>query len=171
MRRLLTKWGLNEMSWRGDRGEYWFLAQAVLIVAFVLLPAYRPPGLNLPSAIAEYALWGVAGAIALVALILIGKGLLDLGGNLTPLPYPTENGELVQTGIYGIVRHPLYGGLILGAIAWSLVQLSLSHLLGVALLFAFLDAKSRREEVWLSEKYPEYFDYRQRVKKLIPLIY
>ncbi|BEI40751.1 hypothetical protein PHIN9_06820 [Polynucleobacter sp. HIN9] len=40
----------------------------------------------------------------------------------------------------------------------------------VALLI-FFDLKSRKEEEWLLEKFPNYQDYRQRTKKLIPLIY
>ncbi|NER03929.1 MAG: isoprenylcysteine carboxylmethyltransferase family protein, partial [Okeania sp. SIO3C4] len=38
-------------------------------------------------------------------------------------------------------------------------------------ILVFRDLKERREETWLSEKYPEYSDYQQRVKKLIPRIY
>lgn len=169
--KLLTNWGFNAKSWQGDRGEYWFLAQVAIGLGFVLLPVYRPDWLNVDSAIAGYTIAGIGGAIAIAAFILIGKGLLDLGRNLTPLPYPKDDGALVQTGVYGVVRHPLYGGLILAAIAWALAQLSLSHLAAVVILFAVLDAKANREEIWLTEKYPEYCDYRQRVKKLIPFIY
>ncbi|MCC3443527.1 MAG: hypothetical protein JGK01_17500 [Microcoleus sp. PH2017_03_ELD_O_A] len=43
--------------------------------------------------------------------------------------------------------------------------------LGKNLTPIFFDIKSRREETWLSDKYPDYSEYRQRVKKLIPGIY
>jgi protein-S-isoprenylcysteine O-methyltransferase Ste14 len=102
---------------------------------------------------------------------LIGKGLLDLGQNLTPLPYPKEDGQLVQSGIYSIVRHPLYTGLIALALSWSVFQVSLSHLLATAIVFTFFDAKSRREEAWLTQKYSDYAEYQQQVKKLIPGLY
>lgn len=94
-----------------------------------------------------------------------------MGQNLTPLPYPREDGQLVKSGVYSIVRHPLYSGLIFAAFSWVVFQLSLSHLIGAAILCAFFDAKARREEAWLSEKYPEYSDYQQKVKKLIPGVY
>jgi protein-S-isoprenylcysteine O-methyltransferase Ste14 len=38
-------------------------------------------------------------------------------------------------------------------------------------LFVFFDAKSRKEEVWLTEKFADYANYSNSVKKLIPLIY
>jgi len=38
-------------------------------------------------------------------------------------------------------------------------------------LFIFFDLKSRREERWLREAYPEYGDYQKRVKKLVPWVY
>jgi protein-S-isoprenylcysteine O-methyltransferase Ste14 len=40
-----------------------------------------------------------------------------------------------------------------------------------ALVFLFFEVKTRREEQWLSEKYPEYAVYRKRVKRLIPFIH
>jgi protein-S-isoprenylcysteine O-methyltransferase Ste14 len=44
--------------------------------------------------------------------------------------------------------------------------------LGYAVALAvFLDVKSRREERWLSARYPEYAGYRTRVPKLIPFVY
>lgn len=167
---LFKQWGFTVDSWRGQRGEYWVLAQMVLLAAFVVVPSYQPlDPAGIPSAV-RYGVMGLAGAIGLLAMVLLGKGLIDLGQNLTPLPYPREDGELVQTGVYGWVRHSLYSGLILGTFALSLWQFSLSHL-GVCLaLFAVLNVKASQEEVWLQERYPHYDDYRQRVKKLIPWV-
>jgi protein-S-isoprenylcysteine O-methyltransferase Ste14 len=39
------------------------------------------------------------------------------------------------------------------------------------ILFVFFDAKSRTEEVWLTAKFPDYINYRNSVKKLLPWIY
>ncbi|HSF74208.1 MAG TPA: isoprenylcysteine carboxylmethyltransferase family protein, partial [Microcoleus sp.] len=147
------------------------LLQGALLIGFVILPVYQLPGLKIQSTQLLAITWILASILVLSALIFILKGLIDLGKNLTPLPYPIENGELVQTGIYGIVRHPLYSGLILAALGWTLFKMSISHLIATAILLIFFDIKARREETWLLEKYPDYSDYRQRVKKLIPGIY
>ncbi len=172
--KLLTDWGFTPSGWRtGSRGEYLVLLQGALLIGFVFLPVWQPAWLGIfaPSGAEAVPLQVVAALLGLAAAIFLLKGLLDLGSNLTPLPYPKEEGNLVQTGIYSTVRHPLYTGLILAALGWTIFQLSLSHLLGTAVLFAFLDAKATREEAWLSQKYPDYYDYQSRVKKLIPWLY
>lgn len=170
--KLLSDWGFTPEGWRsGERGEYLVLLQGALLIGFVLLPVYRPVGWAIDSPALLYVRWGMAVALGLGSSVLIIKGLLDLGQNLTPLPYPREDGQLVKSGVYSIVRHPLYSGLIFVAFSWVVFQLSLSHLIGAAILCAFFDAKARREEAWLSEKYPEYSDYQQKVKKLIPGVY
>jgi len=169
---LLRNWGFTRQGWRsGERGEYWVLLQGALLIGLVVLPIYRPVGWSIDSPALLYLLWGFTAVLAVGAALLILKGLLDLGRNLTPLPYPKDEGQLVRSGVYGIVRHPLYSGLIFAALSWAVFQLSLSHLIGAAVLFIFLDAKARREEAWLTQKYPEYSDYQQQVKKLIPGLY
>ncbi|QQE65449.1 protein-S-isoprenylcysteine methyltransferase [Leptolyngbya sp. BL0902] len=165
------QWGFTPDSWKGQRGEYWVLAQMVLLGVYVVLPRYQPfPPAHIPLGW-RYGAMGLAGGITLLATLLLGKGLLDLGQNLTPLPYPREDGELVQTGVYGWVRHSLYSGLILGTFGLGLGQFSLSHIAVSFALFGVLNAKANQEEVWLQERYPEYQDYRQRVKKLIPWVF
>ncbi len=170
--KILTVWGFTREGWRkNSRGEYLVLLQGGLLAAFTILPVAKPPGVKIESTQLIYLTWILASILGWGALILIVKGLIDLGKNLTPLPYPREDGLLVKTGIYGIVRHPLYSGLILAALAWTIFQISLSHLAATAILLIFFEIKSSREENWLLQKYPDYSEYRRRVKKLIPGIY
>jgi protein-S-isoprenylcysteine O-methyltransferase Ste14 len=102
---------------------------------------------------------------------LVGRGLMDLGYNLTPLPYPRDDSELVQTGIYALVRHPLYGGLVLTAFGWGLVVASMVTLALTLVLLVFFDLKTRREEVWLRQRYKGYADYASHTRRLIPWVY
>lgn len=170
--KLLSDWGFTRKGWRsGERGEYWVLLQGALLIGFVLVPVYRPVAGNIGLSGWFYLRLGITVVLGLAASILVIKGLLDLGRNLTPLPYPRQDGQLVRSGVYGIVRHPLYSGLILAAFSWVIFQLSLSHLMVAIILFIFFDTKANREEAWLSQKYSEYSDYQQQVKKLIPWLY
>lgn len=172
MLKLLHDWGFTREGWRtGERGEYLVLLQGALLISFLLLPVYRPASWSLNSLTLLYLRWGMASVLGIGASFFIIKGFVDLGQNLTPLPYPKEGGHLVQSGVYSFVRHPLYCGLIFAALSWVVWQLSLSHLMATAILYVFFDAKARREEIWLTEKYPEYVNYQQRVKKLIPGLY
>lgn len=169
--KLLSNWGFSSESWKGSRGEYWVLLQAMLMVGYLLLPVYRPAVLEpLLQPPLIYAVWAVAGLLFLLAALLVVRGLIDLGDSLTPLPYPRDEAELVQTGVYGLVRHPLYSGIIIAAKAYAIGQLSLSHLIATPVLFVFFNLKASREEIWLQAKHPAYTDYQQRVKKLIPWI-
>jgi len=169
--KLLNDWGFSLQSLKtGERGEFWVALQGLLFLAVVLLPIYRLPGTALTPPWL-YVAWGIGGAIALFALVLMGKGLLDLGQSLTPLPYPREDGTLVQSGVYSIVRHPIYSGVILATLGYAIAQQSLSHFAFAILFLLFFNAKSAREEAWLTEKYPDYPQYQQRVKKLLPWIF
>jgi protein-S-isoprenylcysteine O-methyltransferase Ste14 len=95
----------------------------------------------------------------------------QLGRNLTALPKPRPGGYLVQQGLYRVVRHPIYCGVLLWALGSSLAHLNLWTLLLCGLLFVWLDRKASLEETWLQERFPGYSAYRQRVKKLIPWVY
>lgn len=165
------EWGFSAQWWRGEKGEYWVLGQTVLSVGFVLLPVYPAIALDHFSPIWKYADWGLTGIFGLIALLLLFSGSLELGANLTPLPHPKHDGELVTGGVYALVRHPIYSGVIFLAIAYSFWKLSLVHAIGAMLFLLFFDLKARKEESWLSNKFPDYASYQLQVKKLIPWIY
>ena len=87
---------------------------------------------------------------------------------MTPLPRPRAAGELVDTGVYSLVRHPIYGGLILAAFGWALSQASIVGAFLAAGLAAVLGLKSIREEAWLTDRYPTYPAYRDRTRRFFP---
>lgn len=164
-----SKTQLNNII-KGRRGEWYLVVQAGL---FILL-AFGPRSWRGEAAWGAPYGWigSVGGGILLVAGIMLGvTGALNLGRNLTPLPAPRENATLVMAGAYRIVRHPIYSGIILMACGWGLWLQSWLTIAYALLLFAFFDIKSRREERWLVEKFPQYAAYRQRVRKLVPFIY
>jgi protein-S-isoprenylcysteine O-methyltransferase Ste14 len=103
--------------------------------------------------------------------VIAALGLLGLRENLTAVPRPVEGGRLVDTGVYGLVRHPIYTGIIAAAVGWGLLAASPPALVVAIGLGIFFDLKSRREEAWLLDAYPAYAGYRRRVRKLIPLVY
>ena len=110
-------------------------------------------------------------AIGLLACLIMTIAAINLGANLTPLPCPKDNAVLIQTGFYQYVRHPIYFGVLLAAVAWLLIFPGIYILLYSICLFLLFDIKARREEVWLIERFPSYREYQTRVKKLIPGVY
>lgn len=109
--------------------------------------------------------------LTLAGLAMTLAGFRDLGENLTPLPHPKEDATLVQDGVYAIVRHPIYSGSILMTLGAGLLTGNRTRTLLGVLLFAFFDAKSRREEAWLTDRFPAYPAYRRSVRRLIPFVY
>ena len=126
-----------------------------IIVAGVAGPAWRED--------ASSVLGGVGIAIAIGGAILLIGGLAGIRHSMTPFPRPLEGAPLQVGGAYRLVRHPIYGGLILAALGWSLVSSPLALVLTVALVLV-LEVKSRLEESMLDERFPEYEAYRTRVR-------
>ena len=151
----------------GGRGEGWFAAQVGLFgligVAGSLGPAWSGTARSATDALSAVLL-GAGGLLAL-------RGLVDLRENLTPFPRPLPGARLVDTGAYRLARHPIYGGLILGALGWGLLTASPSAIVGAAVLAVFFDLKSRREEIWLADQFAGYPAYRSRTRRLIPWVY
>jgi protein-S-isoprenylcysteine O-methyltransferase Ste14 len=119
---------------------------------------------------------GWLGFVAGGAAILLGgwtvvRALLDLRQVVTPMPRPRPDGHLVESGIYARIRHPVYAGVMLIAVGWSVFTRSLPALGVTLLLAAFLDAKARREERWLLEQYDAYAAYRRRTRRFLPGLY
>jgi protein-S-isoprenylcysteine O-methyltransferase Ste14 len=107
----------------------------------------------------------------ILGLITCTIAFFQLGSSFTPFVKPKEQGDLKTTGIYSIVRHPMYLGVMMLAFGWSLIW---GTLLGIILSFLFffvLDRKASEEEKLLTQKYFEYIEYKKHVKKMIPFIY
>jgi protein-S-isoprenylcysteine O-methyltransferase Ste14 len=97
--------------------------------------------------------------------------VVALGSSLTPFPRPHPRAQLREHGIYRLARHPVYGGLLLLALGWSLAEAPLG-LIPTTLLALVLQLKVQREEAWLVERYPEYDAYRARTpRRFVPWLY
>lgn len=153
----------------GARGESYVIAQFVLLLLVIAAPAHVRgwPG-RLPASLT---LDTIAVALVVAGAVLLIAGTRSLGRNLTPLPYPKEDGVLVDRGIYTSVRHPIYGGLILVAFGWSLRRGGGLVLLYATLLASLLYVKSRREEDWLTARFPAYTAYRARTRRFLPFVW
>ncbi len=102
----------------------------------------RTRGRTWPSALRGVRL-ATAGLSGAAGMYLFSDGVGRLGRQITPFPKPTEQGDIRHGGAYGLIRHPMHGGVLLTALGWALAS---SPLVLVPLAAAFLEAKRRREE-------------------------
>ena len=148
-----------------QRGGVWELGQSVFLCLMIVAPILcRNQWHCLPLTVC-------GGFLLLVAAGCGLAGAVNLGRNLTPFPKPSAGGRLVQTGIYGLIRHPLYTAVFCGSVGWALVWRSWPALLTALALAPLLDAKARREERWLRQQFLEYSDYERRVRRFVPWVY
>ena len=148
-----------------QRGGHWVLGQSVLLCAII---AGGILGRNQWHSLALT----LCGACLLLIAAACGlAGAVSLGRNLTPFPKPSARTQLVQTGIYALIRHPLYTAVFCGSVGWALVWRSWPALLAALALAPLFDAKARGEERRLRQQFPEYCSYEHRVRRFIPWVY
>ncbi len=135
------------------RGTPWVIGQAVMIGLLVLS--------LLDTGSLGDATWMPWAGRALIVLAIgaFVAGMLALGRNLTGFPEPTEFGQLVTSGIYRLIRHPLYTGNVLLFLGVALHQRSRAGLIVAALALGFFWLKAGHEEVRLRLRFPGYGDY------------
>lgn len=162
------------MAWRwpGKKGGGWVALQVLLLPEIFLGPPQIargfldlwPAWLRTLSFILSFAcmLWGLVFGLA---------GLLGLGRSLSIFPRPKDDAVLATRGVYALVRHPIYSGVIASAFAWGFWLQGPLTLLGCVALVGLFNGKAVLEERWLLERFPEYSDYRNRTKRLIPWVY
>ncbi len=156
--------------WKGARGEWYVVAQIALILLVFFGPRTYPGWSKWMSPFTW--LGSIGGGILLPAgVLLLAAAIFRLGSNLTAVPYPKEQGRLIETGPYRLVRHPMYCGGILIAFGWACLVHGWLTVGYALIMLVFFDIKSRREEQWLKEKFAGYGEYQKRVRKLIPFIY
>jgi protein-S-isoprenylcysteine O-methyltransferase Ste14 len=144
----------------------------LILVAVRMIPVVRG---SLQSAQAYMAGSLLIGAIGVV-LCVIGIGLAvwaraHLGRNWGMPMSTKESPELVTTGPYAFVRHPIYTGILLAMLGSALGE-SVFWVLPLVPFGAFFVHSARREEELMTKRFPEQYPaYMQRTNMLLPRIF
>ena len=142
-----------------------------VVGAILLFGAYRHAGET------ELLLWHTPDSIASLMLPLVLAGLLFtwwariyLGRLWSSNVARKADHHVVDTGPYGIVRHPIYTGIIVASIATAVIRGTLAAWLGVGLMTLGWYIKARMEEGFLREELgaEAYGSYARRVPMLVP---
>lgn len=149
---------LTDIELQSRLGWGLVVVQFILLIALVLLPKRR--GLDLPPDLLDvlgFVLMTLGLAIVLIAF-------LGLGSALTATPVPLHSAALRTGGIYSVVRHPIYVGLLIAALGFTLAVGSIWQVVVLILLGAFFAGKALWEDRLLAEKHgAPWFDYADHV--------
>jgi protein-S-isoprenylcysteine O-methyltransferase Ste14 len=104
----------------------------------------------------------------IIGLIVIIISLWQLNVNLSAFPTPKKGAYLVQHGIFKFVRHPIYSGILLSAISWSVYSENFWRFIIVLLLVLLFYFKARYEETKLINHFPAYRKYMEKTGRFIP---
>jgi protein-S-isoprenylcysteine O-methyltransferase Ste14 len=108
---------------------------------------------------------------AVTGLIVALIARRTLAGNWSRAVAFKEDHELITTGLYHYVRHPIYTGILLMILATALSVGTLSAGIGFVIIVLGLWFKLRAEEELLTKHFPkEYLAYKDRTKALIPYV-
>lgn len=181
---LWAQWPLWAASWltaalwaspasRRPAGPAERRAQALIVLGFALLFCE-------PLGLAPFGrLWwpGFELAWAMVGVTAAGFALcwwarLHLGALWSFQTMAKADHRVVDTGPYGLVRHPIYSGLLLAAVARAIQGGTPAAVAGLGVLTAAFLLKARVEERFLAEALgmEHYAAYRRRVKALVPFL-
>jgi protein-S-isoprenylcysteine O-methyltransferase Ste14 len=156
---------------REDTKNRWILLP-FLVLGFILawLPAYTD----------RRDIWTIDGdtvrylglALFVIGCVLRLAPVFVLGRRFSGLVAIQEGHELVTGGLYRVIRHPSYLGLLLGLFGWALVFRSAIGVLVSLLLLPPLIARMNSEEALLESEFgAQYADYRRRSWRLLPFLY
>ena len=145
----------------------------ILLSGLMFLAAFIAAGLNirfgwiaLPGAVSF-----AAAIVFLLAYVLYAEVMRE-NAYLSRTVEVQENQKVIDTGLYGIVRHPMYMSTLLLFLAMPLV---LGSVISFAIMLAYIPIISKRirnEEQVLEEGLEGYREYKQRVRyKVIPFVW
>jgi protein-S-isoprenylcysteine O-methyltransferase Ste14 len=162
--------GNREIVKSGDKGSIWLLTISITIgywLSFIIAATKT-------GRIYYWNIFFAIGSIiALTGLIIRVTSILQLKQHFTYTVTKIENHELIETGLYKIIRHPGYLGqiIIFMGIATCLSNWLSILLMVIPVLLGYHNRINVEEKFMAEQLGQKYLDYRNRTKRLIPAIY
>ena len=146
----------------------------VFLIAIVLLSTAWIPLPWLYQPLWPQGLWpfwlGVAVTVA--GLLFAVWAREHLGSNWSRSVTIKQNHELITTGPYAVVRHPIYTGILAGFLGSAIALSQVRGVIVVILIFLALWAKFRMEEQWMRAEFGEtYAAYAHHTAALVPFLF
>jgi protein-S-isoprenylcysteine O-methyltransferase Ste14 len=137
--------------------------QFALLIALAVLSSRPGDAWPTPAPLLAISALCTLGGLAVIVI-----AALQLGRSLTATPVPNARNELSDTGLYGMVRHPIYSGVLLVVIGLALRSSSWVTAAVAIATIVFFSVKARWEERQLAERHADYPAYCARVPRFVP---
>ncbi len=142
-----------------------------IVVPFTLVMVCAPlEYTQLHRAAADVIVW-LGALIVVVGIAIRMKALLDLGSAFSMKVERREDQELVTSGLYATIRHPLYLATLAMALGIPILLSAWLTLILTALTLIGILVRIRKEERFMREQFPGYEEYARRTWRLLPGIY
>lgn len=154
----------------GDAGE----REAVEGIVIVLLSTTRIPLPWLYRQLWPSGIWPfwIGAAVTVVGLLFAVWARQHLGSNWSHAVTVKQGHELITTGPYALVRHPIYTGILTGFLGTAIALSQVRGVIGFVLIFLVLWAKLRTEEEWMRSQFGEtYATYAHQTAALVPYLF
>lgn len=163
----LLKSRLNAKEKESEQKQVVALSGLMFLIGFILAGLnYRFNWLELPNAVVI-----IASIILLLSYIMYAE-ILRENTFLSRIIEVQENQKLITTGLYGIIRHPMYTATIFLFLSMPLILGSIISFM-IFLIYPFIIVKRiKNEEEVMERELKGYTEYKEKVKyKMIPFIW
>lgn len=173
----LVYWRIAGLNAKTTRQMEPLASRAIRTVAFLLAivlmawPRIPVPWLNrsfLPSGLASF--W-IGAVITVAGLLFSIWARRHIGQNWSSAVTIKQNHELITSGPYAMVRHPIYTGLLFAFLGTAIALTQYRGLAAFLLIFFALWFKLRLEEKWMRSQFGDaYIAYSRRIAALVPFL-
>jgi protein-S-isoprenylcysteine O-methyltransferase Ste14 len=167
----VTRRSRSKMGTKQDRstlGMIWLVIVVSILAGVFVAQNFRA------AALPHGRMFAVAGVVLFVAgLLLRWWAIITLGRFFTVDVTIEKDHELVERGIFRVVRHPSYTGVLLAFVGLALSLRNWAALLVILLPIgaAFIHRMNVEEDALSRALGRRYTDYMKRTKRLVPLVY
>jgi protein-S-isoprenylcysteine O-methyltransferase Ste14 len=145
----------------------------IFLIAIVLLSTTRIPLPWLYLPLWPVGLWPfwLGAAVTIAGLLFAVWARVHLGRNWSRSVTIKQGHELITTGPYAVVRHPIYTGILTGLLGTAIALSQVRGIIVLALFFLAFWIKLRMEEQWMRSQFGEtYAAYAHQTAALVPYL-
>ena len=160
----------RRMKMREERGQQRRII-GISVLFFIL--GYLLPGFDIRFGWSNMPAWvSIAAAVVMFLSYLLVFRTMQVNSFLSRIIEVAENQKVIDTDVYGIVRHPMYVGMVVLYVVSPVVLGSWWAVIPALVIIPVIVFRILDEEKALEQELPGYVEYKQKVKyRLIPFVW